>query len=93
MRDPYLLSSNTYQVFRLSDLKLLGTHWLDPGPTGNGHVAPEEARVAADGSVYIQTALCGIHVPGRSHQLGIGFDGSIYPATRSETLIVYRPRK
>lgn len=31
-------------------------------------------------------------VPGRSHQLGIGFDGSIYPATRSETLIVYRPR-
>jgi DNA-binding beta-propeller fold protein YncE len=32
-------------------------------------------------------------VPGRSHQLGIGFDGSIYPASRSENLIVYRPRK
>ncbi|MSR35609.1 MAG: hypothetical protein EXR95_03045 [Gemmatimonadetes bacterium] len=32
-------------------------------------------------------------VPGRSHQLGIGFDGSIYPATRSEKLIVYRPKK
>jgi DNA-binding beta-propeller fold protein YncE len=31
-------------------------------------------------------------VPGRSHQLGIGFDGSIYPATRSERLIVYRPK-
>ena len=32
-------------------------------------------------------------VPGRSHQLGIGFDGSIYPAMRSGTLIVNRPRK
>jgi DNA-binding beta-propeller fold protein YncE len=32
-------------------------------------------------------------LPGRSHQLGIGFDGSIFPATRSERLIVYRPRK
>ena len=27
-------------------------------------------------------------VPGRSHQLGIGFDGSIYPATRSDALMV-----
>lgn len=60
MQDPYLLSSNTYQVFRLSDLKLLGTHRLDPGPNGNGNVAPEEARVAADGSVYVQTLSCGI---------------------------------
>lgn len=60
MQDPYLLSSNTYQMFRLSDLKLLGTHRLDPGPTGNGNVAPEEARVAADGSVYVQTLSCGI---------------------------------
>jgi 56kDa selenium binding protein (SBP56) len=60
MQDPYLLSSNTYQVFRLSDLKLLGTYRLDPGSTGNGNVAPEEARVAADGSVYVQTLSCGI---------------------------------
>lgn len=60
MQDPYLLSSNTYQLFRLSDLKLLGTHRLDPGPTGNGNVAPEEARVAADGSVYVQTLSCGV---------------------------------
>ena len=60
MGDPYLLSSNTYQLFRLSDLKLLGTYRLDPGPTGNGNVAPEEARVAADGSVYVQTLSCGI---------------------------------
>ena len=60
MGDPYLLSSNTYQLFRLSDLKLLGTYRLDPGPTGNGNVAPEEPRVAADGSVYVQTLSCGI---------------------------------
>ncbi len=60
MGDDYLLSSNTYQLFRLSDLKLLGTYRLDPGPTRNGNVSPEEARVAADGSVYIQTLSCGI---------------------------------
>ena len=60
MQDSYLLSSNTYQLFRLSDLKLLGTYRLDPGPTGNGNVAPEEARVAADNSVYVQTLSCGV---------------------------------
>ncbi|QIK95931.1 hypothetical protein G7076_05115 [Sphingomonas sp. HDW15A] len=60
MGDDYLLSSNTYQLFRLSDLKLLGTYRLDPGPTRNGNVSPEEARVAADGSVYVQTLSCGI---------------------------------
>ena len=60
MGDDYLLSSNTYQLFRLSDLKLLGTFRLDPGPTRNGHVSPEEARVAVDGSVYVQTLSCGI---------------------------------
>jgi len=60
MGDDYLLTSNTYQIFRLSDLKLLGTHRLDPGPSLNGHVSPEEARVGPDGAVYIQTLSCGI---------------------------------
>ena len=60
MGNDYLLSSNTYQLFRLSDLKLIGTYRLDPGPSRNGHVSPEEARVAADGSVYVQTLSCGI---------------------------------
>jgi DNA-binding beta-propeller fold protein YncE len=32
-------------------------------------------------------------IPGRSHVLGIGLDGSVFPATRSERLIVYRPKK
>lgn len=60
MGNEHMLTSNTYQIFRLSDLALLGTHRLDPGPTLNGHVAPEEPRVAADGSVYIQTLSCGM---------------------------------
>jgi hypothetical protein len=60
MGDDYLLSSNTYQVFRFSDLKLLGTHRLDPGPQLRGHISPEEARIGADGAVYIQTLSCGL---------------------------------
>ncbi len=60
MGDDYLLSSNTYQIFRLSDLKLLGTHRLDPGPNLSGHISPEEARIGPDGAAYIQTLSCGI---------------------------------
>lgn len=60
MGDDYLLTSNTYQLFRLSDLKLLGTYKLDPGTRLNGHVSPEEARIGPDGAVYIQTLSCGI---------------------------------
>jgi len=55
MGDDFLLTSNTYQIFRLSDLKLLGTYRLDPGPNLSGHVSPEEPRVGPDGAVYIQT--------------------------------------
>jgi hypothetical protein len=60
MQDDYLLESITYQIFRLSDLKLLGTYRLDPGPGLIGHIDPEEARAAPDGSVYIQTLSCGL---------------------------------
>lgn len=56
----YLLTSNSYQMFRLSDLKLLGTYRLDPGPALDGHIAPEEPRVGPDGAVYIQTLSCGL---------------------------------
>ena len=81
MGDDYLLSSNTYQLFRLSDLKLIGTYRLDPGPTGNGNVSPEEPRVAADGSVYVQTLSCGIqritgmHMPTPTARLVHKFPG------------------
>ena len=60
MGDDYLLSSNTYQLFRLSELKLLGTHRFDPGPGLRGHISPEEARVGPDGAVYVQTLSCGL---------------------------------
>lgn len=60
MGDDFLLTSNTFQMFRLSDLKLLGTYRLDPGPRLNGHVSPEEPRIGPDGAVYIQTLSCGI---------------------------------
>ncbi|WP_309612296.1 hypothetical protein [Sphingomonas sp.] len=60
MQDDYLLQSVTYQLFRLSDLKLLGTYQLDPGPSLSGHVDPEEARIGPDGAAYIQTLSCGL---------------------------------
>ena len=60
MHDPDLLSGVTYQVWRLSDLKLLKTAYFDPGEGLYAHIAPEEPRVAADGSVYVQTLGCGI---------------------------------
>jgi hypothetical protein len=60
MGDDFLLTSNTYQLFRLSDLKLLGTHRLDPGPRLNGHISPEEPRIGPDGAAYVHTLSCGV---------------------------------
>lgn len=60
MGDDFLLTSNTYQLFRLSDLKLLGTYRLDPGPRLNGHISPEEPRIGPDGAAYIHTLSCGV---------------------------------
>lgn len=50
----------TYQVWRLSDLKLLKTAYLDVGENRYGHVSPEEPRLGPDGSVFVQTLGCGI---------------------------------
>jgi hypothetical protein len=60
MGNDFLLTSNTYQLFRLSDLKLLGTYRLDPGPKLNGHVSPEEPRIGPDGAAYVHTLSCGV---------------------------------
>lgn len=60
MGDDYLLTSNSYQLFRLSDLKLLGTYRLDPGARLSGHISPEEPRIGRDGAAYIQTLSCGM---------------------------------
>lgn len=60
MSNDWLMTSNTYQVFRLSDLELLGTYRLDPGPRLNGHISPEEPRIGPDGAVYVHTLSCGV---------------------------------
>lgn len=60
MSNDFLMTSNTYQLFRLSDLKLLGTYRLDPGPRLNGNISPEEPRVGPDGAVYVHTLSCGV---------------------------------
>jgi len=50
----------TYQVWRLSDLKLLRTEYLDPGKGRYAEIDPEEPRRAPDGSVLVQTGACGL---------------------------------
>lgn len=60
MHDDDLLSGTTYQVWRLSDLKLLKTAYFYPGVQGYAHISPEEPRVGPDGSVFVQSLGCGI---------------------------------
>src|SRR5947209_3182725 len=60
MSDDAPFRSNTAQLWRLSDLKLLKTFHLDPGEQLYAHISPEEARVGPDGAVYIQTLSCGL---------------------------------
>jgi len=60
MHDEDVLSGVTYQVWRLSDLKLLKTAYLDVGENRYAQISPEEPRLGPDGSVYIQTLACGI---------------------------------
>lgn len=54
------VNGHSYQVFRLSDLKLLQTRYLDTGGTRYGDINPEEPRRGPDGSVYVQTLACGV---------------------------------
>ena len=55
--DPH---GHSYQIFRLSDLKLLHTEYFDTGGRTYGEIDPEEPRRGPDGSVYVQTLACGI---------------------------------
>jgi hypothetical protein len=51
------------QVWRLSDLTLLHTVLLPPGPRGDEHLHPAEPRVLADGrTVLVTTFRCGMYV-------------------------------
>ena len=60
MHDEDLLSGVTYQIWRLSDLKLLKTAYFDVGDNRYAHISPEEPRLGPDGSVFVQTLGCGI---------------------------------
>jgi 56kDa selenium binding protein (SBP56) len=60
-----IFSGTTYQVWRLSDLKLLKTAYLDVAENRYAHISPEEPRPGPDGSVFVQTLGCGIeHITG-----------------------------
>lgn len=50
----------TYQVWRLSDLKLLKTEYFDVGEDRYAQISPEEPRRGPDGSVFVQTLGCGL---------------------------------
>ena len=51
------------QVWRLSDLTLLHTVLLPPGPRGDEHLHPAEVRLLGDGaSVMVTTFRCGMYV-------------------------------
>jgi hypothetical protein len=71
----------TYQIWRLSDLKLLKTAYFDEGPAHIGHTSPEEPRRGPDGSVFVQTIACGveritgIETPNPKSQLVYRFPG------------------
>jgi hypothetical protein len=54
--------SRTVQVWRLSDLKLLQTVVLPPGPRGSEQKFPGEPHVLADGkTVLVHTFSCGLY--------------------------------
>jgi hypothetical protein len=55
-----IFSGVTYQVWRLSDLKLLKTSYFDVAENRYSQVGPQEPRLAPDGSVFVQTLSCGI---------------------------------
>ena len=60
MDDEDLFRGLSYQVWRLSDLKLLKTMYFDPGDNHYGEISPEEPRLGADGAIYVQTLACGL---------------------------------
>jgi hypothetical protein len=55
--------SRVVQVWRLSDLKLIRTVRLPPGPNGNENEDPAEPRLLGDGrTVMVSTFNCGLFV-------------------------------
>ena len=60
MHEEDIFSGVTYQVWRLSDLRLLKTAYFDVGENRYAQISPEEPRLGPDGSVFVQTLGCGI---------------------------------
>jgi len=60
MDDEDVFRGLTYQIWRLSDLKLLKTVYFDEGSNHYGQISPEEPRLAPDGSIFVQTLACGL---------------------------------
>ena len=59
MHEEDIFSGVTYQVWRLSDSKLMKTAYLDMGENHYGHVSPEEPRLGPDGSVSYKRSAVG----------------------------------
>ena len=74
MADEDVFRGLTYQVWRLSDLKLLKTSYLDPGAGRYAHISPEEPRLGPDGTIYFVGAIGVKGIPGEAGQ-GAGMMG------------------
>ena len=58
-----IATSQWVQLWRLSDLKLIATIALPPGPRGDENRYTGESRLLADGrSVYVHTFNCGLYL-------------------------------
>jgi 56kDa selenium binding protein (SBP56) len=60
MQDEGVFRGVTYQVWSLSDLKLLKTEYFDVGENRYAQISPEEPRLGPDGSIFVQTLGCGL---------------------------------
>ena len=57
-----VIIADSVQFWRLSDLELLETLRLPPGPRGNEHMHPAEPRLMADGeTLLVNTFRCGLY--------------------------------
>ncbi len=57
-------SAHYLQFWRLSDLSVLSTVRLPPGPRGDEQLAPAEVRLTADGRLMANTFRCGLYEAG-----------------------------
>jgi hypothetical protein len=56
-----VLTADSLQFWRLSDLSLLSTIRLPAGPRGDEQRLPAEARLMADGRLMANTFMCGLY--------------------------------